>query len=150
MASHAKPDYQQQWNELMDEEKRKHAYSLLDQLQIVGINSPSGKEILKDLAYNYNSVSGWQHLLTDEEFEFIRNVFLSQEKKANASLDRIKISRKKRKKRMCYEDSEEVAMSENIACDAEMNLVHFEEQHRKKPLSEEEIALNEMWWPPLN
>lgn len=149
MDSYKKPIFQH-WYGLIVEEKRKHAYSLVDELRSVDKDSDAWRDILRDLAYNYKSVNGWQHLLTDEEFEFIRNVFLSQAKKAYASLDRIKISRKHRKKRRRYYDSEELALSENLECEAEMDLVHFEEQHRKVPLSEEEIALNEMWWPPLN
>ena len=61
------------------------------------------------------------------------------------------------------------AMAENLECEAEMDLVHFEEQHGQVPLSGEEmdlvhfeeqhgqvplsgeeIDLNELWWPPLN
>ena len=148
MASYVKPIFQH-WGGLMDEEKRKHAYFLVDELKCVDKESDAWRDILRDLAYNYKSVNGWQHLLTDEEFEFIRNIFLSQAKKANTSLDRIKISRKHRKK-MHYYDSEEKAMAENLECEAEMDLVHFEEQCRQVPLSGEEIDLNEMWWPPLN
>jgi acyl-CoA thioesterase FadM len=158
-----------------DKEKLKRALSLVDKLKRVNSKSDSWRKTLVDLAYDYKLVNGWQHRLTDEEFEFIRNVFLSQAENADASLDRIKNSRKR-----SYLDSEEIALSENLACEAEMNLVHFEEQHRKVPLSEEEIALsenlaceaemnlvhfeeqhmkvplseeeialNEMWWPPL-
>ena len=148
MDSYVKPIFQH-WGGLMDEEKRKHACFLVDELKCVDKESDAWRDILRDLAYNYKSVNGWQPLLTDEEFEFIRNVFLSQAKKANTSLDRIKISRKHRKKRRYY-DSEEKAMAENLECEAEMDLVHFEEQYRQAPLSEEEIDLNEMWWPPLN
>jgi hypothetical protein len=148
MASYNKLIFQQ-WGGLIDEEKRKHAYFLVDELRTVFKDSISWKDILKNLARNYNSVNGWQHLLTDDEFEFIRNIFLSQARDAHVSLDRFKNPRKPRKKRRRYQDSEEIAMSENIACDAELELVHFEEQHRQVPLLAEEIALGELWWPPI-
>ena len=116
MASYVKPIFQH-WGGLVEEEKRKHAYSLVNELRGVDKDSDAWRDILRDLAYNYKSVNGWQNLLTDEEFEFIRNVFLSQAKNANTSLDRIKISRKHRKKRRYY-DSEEKAMAENLECEA--------------------------------